>query len=177
MIQHQKALDDSIDDILCDTVLNLLLSLVKVTLTQYSSGCWVYKITSKLSNQYRCLSSATNAFVMLCKSVANINMIESYLIITISTLLKSPWPEQCEIGSILIGALANEGDKTFPGLFKRCKPILINAIESMPTCLQTDPNSNIEAIRSEASMQNICFSAMETILQKYGNIHKSPYYL
>jgi len=110
---------------------------------------------------------------MLCKSVANINRIESYLIITISTLLKSPWPEQCELGSTLVGALANQGDKTFPNLFEQCKPILIKAIESMPTCLQIDSNSTLEAIRSEASMQNICFSAMETVLQKYGNHHKS----
>ena len=149
-----------------ETVIALLLRYFNIGAHQ-SSRSWTYKIISKVPTQYSCQLSAAKAFIRLCTStIVEVRGIDMYLSVAINSLLRSPWPELCELACILVQNIAAERDEKYHNVIEGSQTSLWNLIDSIPTCLAVDTVPNIDSIRSCDSVKNLCEKALVTVLRK-----------
>ena len=152
-----------------ETILDILFRYLNIRMHSNQTRKWTYKIDSKI-DQYNGQVCAAEAIADLCTCVfPEIRGIDQYLIITITSLLESPWIEHCELSCILVQSIASSGRHAkFSNVLEKCQTSLGALLEQNSICLQMNNIPNIDSIRNDGTVKDICERALVTVLRKVG---------
>ena len=127
-----------------------------------------HSLKSKMSTQYQCLLSSCNAFAEIYGKIRLGSIIDTPIAIFILCLLESPWHELCESGCILLKSISQtiKKDETTALLISKYQSSLIKMLSRGPNCIFLDSYENIDLVRIDKSVKEMCNRTLVVILQK-----------